>query len=340
VTCPSEFGNDLFLPLFGVRGFRQYPWSDVNRALLLCCAILMLLAGFGGKAATGQQLAGVSVTVDRFTYSVYPNTDPPVDELFSLTCDPPVGTMPFAARLCADIAKHPIGMLTPVSPASGACSVNFSAAIASASGAIPAFLAAPGSPRGGTQTRLTVSVQSGGETTELPGGCAAGPAYFIYLAAAANDEATIAELEPELVCEEGVDALALESDLPFAAEACLSGAWTAANARLIRIAEQAPAIAALDPAQLFTAEPGTRLCKLAGTTSQCGVWVAGSAVSFAVDWSGHPITARTREPGGLFVLPPPVTQADLWSPPNESKRDVWWLLVENGRVGVVSRQGP
>jgi hypothetical protein len=314
----------------------------VNRALLRCCAVLVLLAGFGGKGATGQSLAGVSVTVDRFIYSVYPNTDPPVDELFTLTCNPPAGTMPFAARLCADIAKHPIGMLTPVSPASAACSINFRTAIATASAAIPSFLAPPGSTRGRTQTRLTVSVQSGGETTELPGGCAAGPAYFIYLAAAANDAATIARLEPELRCEEGANALALESELPSAAEACFSGAWTAANARMIRIAEQAPAIAALHPAQLFTAEPGTRLCNLAGTTSQCGVWVAGSTVSFAVDWSGHPMTARTLMPApeNPFFSPPPVTHSDVWSPPNEPKRDVWSVLVENGRVAAVLHRGP
>jgi hypothetical protein len=314
----------------------------VNRALLLCCAILALAAGLGGTDATGQPVAGVSVTVDRFTYSVYPNTAPPVDELFSLTCNPPAGTISFAGQLCSDIAKHPAGMLTPVSPASGSCDVNFGAAIAIASGGIPSFLEPSPGPSGTTRTRLTVSVQSGGKTTELPGGCAAGPAYLIYVAAAANDGATIAKLEPELRCEDGGNALALESELSFAAEACLDGAWTAANARLIRIAEQAPAIAALHPAQLFTAEPGTRLCRLDGISGQCGVWVAGSTVSFAVDWSGHPMAAAALVPVAVlrFRSSPPVTRSDVWSPPNEPKRDEWSVLVEHGRVTTVAHQGP
>ena len=88
----------------------------MNRALPACCAVLFLAAGFGGSAGT-PDLRSLSVQIVRST--TYPHPVPgevppaPHTETFTMTCDSLAGTLPFAERICGDIAKHPQAMLDP-----------------------------------------------------------------------------------------------------------------------------------------------------------------------------------------------------------------------------------
>ena len=80
------------------------------KRLVWFCGLLVLLAGFGGSGRPG----GVSVTVAVHSWKVAPGGKATrhVDR-YTLTCDPPAGTLPFAARICADIRAHPLATLAP-----------------------------------------------------------------------------------------------------------------------------------------------------------------------------------------------------------------------------------
>jgi hypothetical protein len=124
------------------------------------CALVVLCAGLGAARAAGPSLAGVSVSVslvyDPAGWAIaHGNTPPPDNQTFTLTCDPPGGTLAPATRLCADIVAHPEAMLSPV----------------------PMFwVSCGGGPHSGSPfpptERVSITVTSEGATTTLdPPGC-------------------------------------------------------------------------------------------------------------------------------------------------------------------------
>jgi hypothetical protein len=86
------------------------------RRLVWLSALVALLAGLGGAGAGAGAAGGrgVSVTIRLSSWKVVPGarTTTRVDT-FTLSCNPPRGTLPFAARLCRDIRAHPTATLTP-----------------------------------------------------------------------------------------------------------------------------------------------------------------------------------------------------------------------------------
>ena len=78
----------------------------MSRCRALCCLIaLVALAGCGGTADPGLG-HGVSLEID--IYDGWPDA-----KHFTLRCDPPGGSLPFAPRLCDEIHRHPVAMLDP-----------------------------------------------------------------------------------------------------------------------------------------------------------------------------------------------------------------------------------
>ena len=69
-----------------------------------------LLAACGTTARNTPTAPASSITVAIEVKVVGP---PPSDVRYSLGCNPTSGTLPFAARVCEDIATHPSAMLRP-----------------------------------------------------------------------------------------------------------------------------------------------------------------------------------------------------------------------------------
>lgn len=121
----------------------------------------------------------------------------------------------------------------------------------------------------------------------------------IYFAAAKRDERGLRLTELRLRCDD--DPALLARPTPWASvAACTHGLWTPRTERLIRLAEQAPAIAVLQPRSLFPSDIGARRCAIpAGgpvrrtLAGLCGVSVKGvwstPTVTFVESWprSGH-----------------------------------------------------
>jgi hypothetical protein len=233
-------------------------------AVLLVAATLVGACCAYGSAGGGR----VSVHIRVSTYQ--PSTRERRNQSFSLTCSPPSGTLPFAARICEDIAEHGRAMLRPYKARSVCLGSPF-------------------------MLELTVWASTGGSETTLkgapfcnwPGGTALG----IYWAATQHDARTLDRYEPRLRCDE--DRILLARPTPRASiSACRRGLWTPRSERLIRIALRAPA---LRPTHLFPPDIGVRRCEIpAGSRGErrlhgkCGVslkhvW-AGPIVSFVEAW--------------------------------------------------------
>jgi hypothetical protein len=84
----------------------------VNRVSWLAGSLLpaALLAAFGSAVKPALAVRASSITV---AIEVKVNSPRARDTRYSLGCDPTVGTLPSAARVCALIAAHPVVMLRP-----------------------------------------------------------------------------------------------------------------------------------------------------------------------------------------------------------------------------------
>jgi hypothetical protein len=220
---------------------------------------------------------------------------------FTLTCEPPAGTLPLGARVCQDIARHPRAMLDP-GPARSGCF-------------------------GGDMPELKVVATVSGSKTSFGGrpfcNWPGGTAVAIYWEATQADSSRLDWIEPRLRCDE--DPTLLERPTPWASlVACLRGFWTPRNERLIRLAASVPALAYLQPRRLFPHQIGARRCTIpAGgprmTTLRglCGVYLK------------HP---RSN---------PTVNLVETWPRGhNRTARHVWQLTVANGRARLVGERGP
>jgi hypothetical protein len=156
---------------------------------------------------------------------------------FSLRCDPAGGTLPFAPRVCRDIAAHPQAMLAPTR-ARSLC------------------VGGPNMP-GLTVTLDGHASLNGSPFCNWPGGTALG----IYWAASRHDAAMLARVEPRLRCDD--DPALLVKPTPWASvAACVHGRWTPRTERLIRIAGRVPALDGFFPARLFPVDIGARRCTI------------------------------------------------------------------------------
>jgi hypothetical protein len=284
-------------------------------ALASCCGLVALLAGFG--VARGSEVpANVNVQLTVTTYDPWPTVDQ--IQTFTLTCDPVGGTMPLADRMCNDIEQHPAAMLAPRQVG-------------------PQILC------GGIPNAPTVSVSATangvtnvfGPSCDNPGGVAAS----IYWAAARNDEQSLDELEPQLVCDED-PGLYRQPTFP-SIFACLGGLWTDHAAQAIRTAETTSQIAKLAPRKLFPHRIGAQACTLPGSIGgQCGVLEneSGSAsiVTFVEYWGA-----------GALAPAPTQNKHDLdhnfltnFTTTAPGKRHNWRVVIRNDKVVDVSQSGP
>ncbi len=266
---------------------------------MLSCGVLVFVAGFGGVSQTGGDKVSVQI---RVTTHTFPSTVRHVS-LSSLTCNPTAGNLPLAARVCRDISLHPTAMLDPPKPR-WTCS-----------GAV-----------GGPTLDVTTSFRGSTHTFAGQPGCdwPVGPTLEVYWAASQRNEKALARVEPTLRCEE--DATLLAHPTPAAsAVACAHGLWTPRSEELIRLAEQTPALAVLQPSHLFPHDIGAADCTIpaggivAGKTlaGLCGVTMKNvwskATVSFTEDW---PI-------GG-----------------DKTARHVWHITIRGTHVLAVSQSGP
>jgi hypothetical protein len=250
---------------------RSVPTNTRAVAALVALAVVAVMTGCGG--GTHGQTA-LSITVEHYVFAK--DAQPKeVTEHFSLGCRPVSGTLPFAARVCVDIARHRQAMLAPREQRS-ACG---------------------GSP---FMPMLSISVKrgwSGGGISGSPWcGWPGGTPIEIYYAASVRDAKGLRRAEPLLRCED--DPLLFATPTPWASvAACTHGLWTRAAEQAIRVAATAPAIAGLNPGMLFPRDPGAKRCRIpAGGPSPgrtfaglCEVKLTGApsakAVHFAETWS-------------------------------------------------------
>lgn len=255
--------------------------STVACAVAVPCALVWVAAGCGGGGGTRS-----AITVDvRLTTFTAPKMTRRV-RAFTVACQPVSGTLPFAARICRDIVRHPQAMLDP--PAARWTCIG-----------------------GPFMPELTVTATRNGTTTSFEGspGCdwPAGTALAVYFDAVERDLHGLALMEPRLRC--GEDPVLLARPTPDAsAVACVRGLWTPRTERLIRTAERLPAIAALGRS-LFPTEIGAEPCAIpaGGPYRQkplnglCEVTVkrvwSTPIVTFVESWP-RTATARSRDPPG------------------------------------------
>jgi hypothetical protein len=255
-------------------------------------AALALAAGGGSHSA---------ITV-RITVTTYLNAKPQTRS-FTLGCQPVSGTLPLRARVCGDIARHPESMLDPETARS--------------------FCAG-----GPNLPQLTVTTISSGTRADFDGspGCRwpGGTALAVYFAAARRDLHVLALMGPRLRCDD--DATLLARPTPWASvTACVRGLWTPRTARLIRLAERVPAVAALDAQRLFPAQIGARRCTLLTGSPIRRQPVKGlCGVSVKHVWSR-----------------PTITFVETWlRTPSEQARATLQVTVIDGRAQLTGRRGP
>jgi hypothetical protein len=312
----------------------------VNRTLLSCCALLVLLVGFGEKSAAAPSPAGLEVEIVRVTTPlVSARSTLPLSRLtetFWLTCDPPGGTLPVGDAVCRAIRAHPQAMLAPRDP-------------------IPAVLSCPSQPKyppPRPTITMSIAVTADGATTHLASPvCEFAPAsvaWQIFRAAADSNESEVERLARGLHCVEDPIVSTFAALSSTSRYACLAGQWTAKNERLIRIATQAPTLAALKPARLFTREPGARACAIPARSAGerrtvagvCEVSVHADTISFVADWSGFPLSgsACDESPSG-WSQAYHWTAETGWFRRTMRARRTWDVVVRSGRVLSVTHYG-
>jgi hypothetical protein len=263
-------------------------------------AVLTCLAACAVVAGCGERSSAISVQVRVTTYDA--PSHKAVEHRFTLRCKPTSGSLPLAARLCADIAHHPVSMLSPGRARSLCGGLVFGPVVA-------------------------VSANRSGHRSSFGGqpGCGwpGGTALAIYWAATNRDTKLLAALEPRLRCDDDPALLAMPPQWNSIA-ACTHGRWTPRSERLISLATTVPRLAGLQPRALFPHDIGTRRCgfNAGGPTTKrvqslCGVGVKNvrdaPEVTFTEQWTWN--SGRT------------------W-------RHQWRVRIDGGHPALVSQGGP
>lgn len=162
---------------------------------------------------------------------------------FALRCAPTGGSMPEAARLCGDIARHPSAMLAPARSRSVCSEPIFGPQV---------FVHA--------WWRGRASSFDGGPGCNWPGGTA----LAVYWNASRRDTHDLGRWEKRLRCDD--DPVLLAKPTPWRSVfACVHDLWTPRTAHLIAIAETLPELARLHARSLFPQQIGARRCLVGGT---------------------------------------------------------------------------
>ncbi len=266
------------------------------RVVLAAAAIVTAAAGCGNA----NPVADATVRVQLTTHTGGSR----VTHVFSLACDPTRGSLPLAARVCADISRHSQAMLDPL-PFRSTCA---------------------GGP---LMPELTVTTTRSGKTASFTGspGCGwpGGTPLSVYVAAAQRDTHVLRLMEPRLRCED--DATLLAQPTPWASvTACVHGLWTPRSERLIRLAEDARRVALIHPAGLFPSDIGARHCEIPAGDPSSSAFVRGSCgVYLTKAWSSPQVT---------FVEDwPRSTGRGFW-------RHRWHVVIRKGRPVLVAETGP
>lgn len=274
--------------------------ARIGGRFTLAVSVLALLCLLLGSAGCGSKRSAHSSVQVRVTLTTWSSAGRKRSEAFTLGCRPALGTLPLAARVCADIVRHPVAMLDPPKRR-WTCS---------------------GSP---FMPQLVIQSSRDGKSASFGGspGCdwPGGTALTIYWAASRHDRKIVALAEPRLRCDD--DPVLLATPTPRAsAVACLRGLWTPRSERLIRTAKQALGLARL--ARLFPADVGARSCAIpAGPASRRLLW-GTCAVMVAHAWSQPLVT---------FV-------ADWPRPGVGVSRHRWHVRVSGSQARLVSQTGP
>jgi hypothetical protein len=262
---------------------------DRHRALAWC-GVVMLLVGWGSAGA--RSLAHVRVEIDLVT--TIRKNDGAIsrhDREVVLTCHPTGGTLPYAARVCGDIDAHPVAMLHPATPRSHC------------PGELPA--------RGPVTTIVGLVTTVDGVATRAqptslgcpwPGGARLG----VFQAAAERDAKDLATAERRLRCDEP----------PFLGPHAPDVSVCQSDG--IRLAEQAPPLAALNAAPLFPRDTGSRPCAIE----------TGGAVKRELQGV---CTVSTRSGSLIFV--------ERWTWDNLRWSHTWWFQLNGGPALLLTDYG-
>lgn len=248
--------------------------GQLRLVFAVAVGVTVIAAGCGGARAKSAISVQIKVTSTFFGESqVYSK---PHTRSYTLSCRPTGGTLPFAARVCADIVRHPQPMLDP----------------------LPARTSCLGSPN---MAEVTVTARYAGKTAtstdspdcEWPGGLGAA----IYFDAVLRNRRYLALTEPRLRCEE--DRALLVEPTPFVSvEACRHGLWTPRTAHMIRVAEHLPQIASLGHG-LFPTEIGANDCTIPAGGPAPGPRLKGRCeVTVKKVWSTPTVTFVESWPRG------------------------------------------
>jgi hypothetical protein len=253
-----------------------------------------------GGCGNGRPSSAISVRVRVTTYDARSHT--PTERRFTLGCKPTSGSLPFAARLCADVARHPVSMLSP-GRARSVCGGRVFGPVVDV-----------------TTVRSGQAASFGGQ----PGcGWPGGTALAIYWAAATRDARALSALEPRLRCDDDPTLLAMPPQWASIA-ACTHGLWTPQAARLIRLAGTVPQLAGLGPRTLFPRDVGTRRC----------AFTAGGPVSRTIQGlCGVNVKNVWSAPEVAF------TEQWTWAGTHTAKRHRWRVRITAGRPRLVSEAG-
>lgn len=257
----------------------------------------LVVAAASGCGGSGSHSA-ISVHIKVTTYS---SMTASAMRSFTLGCDPAAGTLPFAARVCRDIACLWRAMLNPRTPRSTCL----------------------GSP---TMPQLVIDANNKGRKSGFSGspwcGWPGGTPLAIYFAASQHDTAMLAQAEPLLRCEDDHDLFVKPT--PWASVvACTRGLWTPRSERLIRLAEHALAIAVLQPRSLFPNDIGARRCAIPAGGPVRRTLAGLCGVSVKKVWST-----------------PTVTFVESWPrDASANARAVFQITVENGRTRLTAKRG-
>jgi hypothetical protein len=251
-----------------------------------CGRVVAALAVGAVLALTGAGCGGSRSAIQlELRVTSYPNGKQ-TTKRFTLGCRPTSGSLPLAARVCRDIARHPQAMVAPRAPRS-TCG---------------------GGPLMPTVDVVVVRGAPGGFSGSPGCGWPGGTPSSIYYAASIRDRHTLNLLERRLRCED--DPAFFVRPSPWASIlACTHGLWTPAAERAIGVAETSSALQLLRPEKLFPADPGVVRCRIpaGGPVSRsgprildglCGVSLTGPAsdktVHFVETWAQGRHVSRHR----------------------------------------------
>jgi hypothetical protein len=275
----------------------------VRRALIAAFLVVALLGVLVGcsqaSQTTGVAKAHLAVSISVSEYDA--KAQKRISRQYSLDCRPAGGSIPFAARLCKDIARHPLSMLDPPrsrSVCAGAVNGPVVSVSSNWNGRRASFAGEPG--------------------CDWPGGTG----LAVYWAAVDKDEHALGQFEPRLRCDD--DPTLLAKPTPWRSVfACTHGLWTPRTAKLIRIAEQVPPIPGLAPRSLFPQQIGTRRCRILAGGEGVRHLAGSCEVNVTRVWD-HPRVSLTEN----------------WSAGSGMRRHTWVVTIVGNKGKLTGQRGP